>query len=88
MASDKKALEAEPPHHRHTCRISLAPSPPGQRGLVAPFPALKLPLIITGKGVGREQGMGLDKPRKENRDRPKNALAPRPWPRLIKPGRG
>lgn len=78
-ASDKKMLQAEPPHNRNTCRISLAPTPPEQgmgvrqRELVAPFLALKLSLIIMGKGVGRAQGMGLeqDKPRKENRDRPK-----------------
>lgn len=66
VASDKKTLQAEPPHHRNTCRISLAPTPPGQgmgvrwRELVVPFPALKLPLIIMGKGVRRAQGLGME----------------------------
>lgn len=65
MASDKKMLQAEPPPHTNTCRISLAPTPPGQgmrvrqTELVAPFLALKLPLIIMGEGV--EMGLGQDK---------------------------
>lgn len=58
--------------------------------LLAPFLALKLPLIIMGEGVGKAQEMGLEqnKPGKENRDRPKNVGACRPWSILIMQRRG
>lgn len=57
-----------------------------QRERVAPFLALKLLLTIVGEGIGRGQGIELeqDKPGRENRDRPRNAGSPRPWPRLAK----
>lgn len=60
------------------------------RELLAPFLALNLPLIIMGEGVEKAQEMGLEqnKPGKENRDRPKNVGARRPWPILIAQGRG
>lgn len=47
-----------------------------QRELMAPFPALKLPLIIMGGGVRPGPGQQQDQSREEKRDRPEHAGRP------------